>query len=159
VKVELDGHDEVRVGTAHDAVVLALSDPYELLELLRGMIRPISTPDCWVMAQVRAGPVRMTPAVGVHAHREDERRVTITGRPVDGHTPAHLDLTLVVHPVAMATSTVASRWDVSVDVPGPQLLASSVRPLMQAGSRSVMRQLADRLRRRFDPPPARQGRT
>lgn len=153
MKIELDGHDEVAVGTGAHAVADALSDPRELLDLLDGMIRPSSTPDRWVMAEVRAGPVRMTPAVGVRVLRDGDRQVTIVGRPVAGHTPAHLHLTLVIHGAQDDASTVASRWDVSVDVPGPQVVASTIHPLLVGSSRSVTRRLADRLRRRFDPPP------
>ena len=153
MKVELEGHDEVAVGTGAPAIVDALADPQELLELLDGMIRPSSTPGRWVMAEVEVGPVRLTPAVDVSVHRDDDRQVAIVGRPVPGHTAAHLDLTLAVRGLDDAHSTIASRWEVAVDVPGPQLLASSVRPLMVASSRSVTRRLAERLRARFDPPP------
>lgn len=154
MKIELDGHDEVAVGTGAHGVADALADPEELLDLLDGMIRPSSTPERWVMAEVEAGPVRLTPAVDVSASRDGDRRVAITGRPVPGHTPAHLDLTLVIHGGADDQHcTIASRWDVVVDVPGPQLLASSIRPLMQRSSRSVTRRLAERLQARFDPPP------
>ena len=118
------------------------------------MIRPSSTSDRWVMAEVEAGPVHLTPAVDVAVERDDDRKVTIAGRPVPGHTPAHLDLTLLVEPgTEDGHSIIRSRWDVTVDVPGPQFLASSIRPLMVASSRSVTRRLADRLRSRFDPPP------
>lgn len=156
MKVELDGHDEVRVGTPADHVADALADRDQLLDLLDGMIRPASTRDRWVVAEIHAGPVRLTPAVDVDVARPESRRVTIVGRPVPGHTPAHLDLVLVVHAHddGRRHSTVASRWDVAVDVPGPQLLVSSIRPLMVASSRSVTRQLADRLRDRFDLPPS-----
>lgn len=156
MKLELDGHDEVRVGTPADDVADALADPDQLLALLDGMIRPASTRERWVVAEIHAGPVRLTPAVDVDVARPESRRVTIAGRPVAGHTPAHLDLVLVVHAHddgRVAHSTVASRWDVAVDVPGPQLLVRTIRPLMVASSRSVMRQLADRLRDRFDLPP------
>ncbi len=153
MKIELDGHDEVAVGTGAHDVADALADPDELLELLRGMIRPSSTPERWIMAEVEAGPVRLTPAVDVGVERDHDRQVTIEGRPVPGHTPAHLDLTLVVEPGADdGHSTIRSRWDVTVDVPGPQFLASTIHPLMAASSRSVTRRLADRLRDRFDPP-------
>ena len=154
MKVELDGHDEVRVGTPAPHVADALADPDELLGLLDGMVRPASTRDRWVVAEIHAGPVRLTPAVDVDVARPEDRRISIVGRPVPGHTPAHLDLVLVVHAHdEHGLSTVASRWDVAVDVPGPQLLVSTIRPLMVASSRSVTRQLADRLRARFDPPP------
>ena len=154
MKIELEGHDEVAVGTGAHAVADALADPEELLHLLDGMIRPSSTPDRWVMAEVEAGPVRLTPAVDVSVARDDDHEVAITGRPVPGHTPAHLDLTLVVHGGADDQHCrITSRWDVVVDVPGPQLLASSIRPLMQRSSRSVTRRLAERLHARFDPPP------
>lgn len=153
MKIELEGHDEVEVGTGPHAVADALADPGQLLALLDGMIRPSSTPDRWVMAEVEAGPVRLTPAVDVSVQRDDDRRVAIVGRPVPGHTPAHLDLTLVIRGGEDGQpTTIASRWDVSVDVPGPQFVAGSVRPLMQASSRSVTRRLAERLRARFDPP-------
>lgn len=156
MRIELDGHDEVRVGTPPGEVAAALADPGELLDMLAGMIRPSSTVRRWVMAEVHAGPVAVTPAVDVVVTRGDDHRVTITGRPVPGHTPAHLDITLVVHPdpADEEGSVVASRWDVAVEVPGPQLLASSIRPLMAASSRSATRQLAERLRRRFARPRA-----
>ena len=154
MKIELEGHDEVAVGTGARAVVDALADPQELLDLLDGMIRPSSTPQRWVMAEVEAGPVHLTPAVDVSVQRDADRQVTIVGRPVPGHTPAHLDLTLRVRGGEDdAHSTIASRWEVAVDVPGPQFLTSSVRPLMVASSRSVTRRLAERLHARFDPPP------
>lgn len=155
MKLELDGHDEVAVGTHADDVADALAQPGELLGIVDGMLRPTSTPERWVVAEIHAGPVRITPAVDVDVERPEGRRVLIVGRPVDGHTPAHLDLTLVVHAHdTPRASTIASRWDVTVDVPGPQLLVATVRPLMVASSRSVTRQLADRLRRRFDHPPS-----
>ncbi len=153
MKIELEGHDEVAVGTGAHDVVDALADPEELLALLDGMLRPASTPQRWVMAKVDAGPVHLTPAVDVSVQRDDDHQVAILGRPVPGHTPAHLDLTLVVRGEGDTRSTIASRWEVAVDVPGPQFLASSVRPLMVASSRSVTRRLAERLRARFDPPP------
>ena len=154
MKIELEGHDEVAVGTGAHAVVDALADPQELLDLLEGMIRPASTPQRWVMAEVEAGPVHLTPAVDVSVQRDGDREVAIVGRPVPGHTPAFLDLTLRVRGGGDdAHSTIASRWEVAVDVAGPQFLASSVRPLMVASSRSVTRRLAERLHARFDPPP------
>jgi carbon monoxide dehydrogenase subunit G len=154
MKIELDGHDEVRVGTPPDEVVDALADPRELLDMLTGMIRPSSTEQRWVMAEVQAGPVAVTPAVDVDVRRDDDHRVSIVGRPVPGHTPAHLDITLVVRPDPRDDdgSVVASRWEVAVEMPGPQLLASSVRPLMATSSRSATRQLAERLHRRFARP-------
>lgn len=153
MRIELDGHDEVRVGTPRAEVVHALADPDQLLDLLDGMVRPSSTPHRWVMAEVEAGPVRLTPAVDVDVSRDDDHEVTIVGRPVDGHTPAHLDMTLVVVADGEAASTIRSRWEVAVDVRGPQLLASTIRPLMHGSSRRVTRQLAERLHGRFDPPP------
>ena len=158
MRIELDGHDEVRVGTGADAVVDALADPEEVLELLDGMVRPSSTPERWAMAQFRAGPVRVTPAVDVTVRRDGPHRVRIVGRPVEGHTPAELDLTLDVHDHGQDIAAVASAWTVAVEVPGPQALARTIRPLMVASSRSVTRQLADRLRRRFSPPPTPKGR-
>lgn len=154
MKVELEGHDEVAVGTDRDRVADALADPRELLDMLQGMIRPSSTPQRWVMAEVQAGPVAITPAVEVTVTRDEDHRVTIEGRPVPGHTPAHLDLTLDVRPDPQddTGSVVASRWDVAVDIPGPQVLASGIRPLMAASSRSATRQLATRLQRRFARP-------
>lgn len=161
MKIELEGHDEVAVGTGAHEVADTLADPEQLLDLLDGMLRPSSTAERWVMAEMQAGPVRLTPAVDVEVERgsepggerDDDRRVAIVGRPVPGHTPAHLDLTLVMHGDQDGHCTIRSRWDVSVDVPGPQFLASTIHPLMQASSRRVTRQLADRLRARFDPPP------
>lgn len=154
MKIDLEGHDEVRVGTDAHAVADALSDPDELLDLLDGMIRPSSTRDRWVMAELTAGPARVTPAVAVAVARDDDRRVRIIGRPVAGHTPAHLDLDLAVRPDGDGAASITSRWEVAVEVPGPQLLVSTVRPLMVTSSRRVTRQLADRLRQRFDRPPS-----
>lgn len=153
MRVDLQGHDEVRVGTAAEAVTDALAEADELLELLDGMVRPSSTPERWVMAELRAGPVRVTPAVAVTVQRTGPQQVHVLGRPVEGHTPAELDLTLDVHDLGPDLAAVTSDWRVAVEVPGPQLLASSIRPLMVASSRSVTRQLADRLHRRFSPPP------
>lgn len=157
MKIELEGHDEVAVGTGADEVADTLADPAQLLDLLDGMIRPSSTPQRWVMAEMHAGPAQLTPAVDVTvtpgSEPDGDREVAIVGRPVPGHTPAHLDLTLVMHDGGEGHCTIRSRWDVAVDVPGPQLLASTIHPLMQASSRRVTRQLAERLRARFDPPP------
>lgn len=153
MRIELEGHDEVPVGTGPHAVADALADPDELLHLLDGMLRPSSTRERWVLSEITAGPMRMNPAVAVRVLRAGDRQVVLVGRPVAGHTPAHLDLTLVVHPADHDdASTVASRWDVSVDVPGPQLLAATIQPLLAGSSRSVTRRLADRLRGRFGPP-------
>lgn len=155
MRLSLDGRDEVRVATSPDQVADALADPRELRDMLEGMIRPSSTQDRWVMAEVRAGPVSLTPAVDVVVERQGEAEVAITGRPVAGHTPAHLDITLVAHPVEGAGpgSLVVSGWRMTIDVSGPQVLASSIRPLVVAGSRSTTRRLAERLQRRFGRPP------
>lgn len=154
MRIDLDGRDEVRVGTPPDAVADALADPDELLDLLQGMIRPTSTPERWVMAEVRAGPVSLTPAVEVTVDRPGATEVAITGAPVPGHTPAHLAITLVVHPdpADEQTSVVVSGWQVTVEVSGPQVLASTIRPLMTASSRSTTRRLAERLQARFGQP-------
>lgn len=152
----MDGRDEVRVATPPERVADALADPDELLALLEGLLRPASSPDRWIMAEVRAGPVSLTPAVDVVVERPGRAEVAILGHPVDGHTPAHLDITLVAHPDEGGGqgSRVVSGWSLTIDVSGPQVLASSVRPLVAAGSRSTSRRLAERLQRRFGAPPA-----
>lgn len=155
MRISVDGRDEVRVATPPDQVADALADPRELRDVLEGMIRPSSTQDRWVMAEVRAGPVSLTPAVDVVVERPGPAEVAITGRPVDGHTPAHLDVTLVAHPIDGdgPGSLVVSGWSITIDVSGPQVLASTIRPLVVAGSRSTTRRLAERLQGRFGRPP------
>lgn len=155
MKIAVDGRDEVRVATPPDQVADALADPRELLRILDGMLRPASTPERWVMAEVRAGPVSLTPAVDVVVERPGPAEVAITGRPVAGHTPANLDITMVAHPddEHEAGSLVVSGWRIVIEVSGPQVLASTVRPLVVAGSRSTTRRLAERLQRRFGRPP------
>lgn len=153
MRIELDGRDDVGVGTGADRVADALADPGQVLELLDGMLRPSSTADRWVMAEFRAGPITATPAVDVAITREDLHRIRILGRPVPGHTPAELDLTLDVRGHGPDHSDVVSAWRVAVDLPGPQVLATTIRPVMAASSRSVTRQVADRLHRRFARPP------
>lgn len=154
MRISLDGRDEVRVTTPPEQVADVLADPREVADLLEGMVRPSSTLDRWVMAEVRAGPFTMTPAVDVVVARPGQTEVAITGRPVAGHTPAHLDITLVAHPVDDGPgSLVVSGWSITIDVSGPQVLASSIRPLVVAASRSTTRRLAERLQRRFGRPP------
>lgn len=154
MRIDLDGRDEVRVGTPPDTVADALANPHELLELLQGMIRPASTAERWVMAEVRAGPLSLTPAVDVTVERPGAVEVAIVGTPVAGHTPAHLAITLVVHPTAPDElhSLIVSGWQVTVDVSGPQVLASTIRPMMTTSSRSTTRRLAERLQARFGQP-------
>lgn len=154
MRIDLDGRDEVRVGTPPDTVADALANPQELLELLQGMLRPSSTAERWVMARVRAGPVSLTPAVDVTVERPGAVEVAITGTPVSGHTPAHLAITLVVHPAAPDElhSLIVSGWQITVEVAGPQVLASTICPLMTASSRTTTRRLAERLQARFGQP-------
>lgn len=154
MRIDLDGRDEVRVATPPGEVADALADADELLELLHDMIRPGSTSQRWVMAEVRAGPVSLTPAVDVTVDRPGPAEVAITGQPVPGHTPAHLDIALEVHPDPAddQASLIVSGWRVAVEVAGPQVLASTIRPLMSASSRSTTRRLAERLQRRFGHP-------
>lgn len=154
MRIDLDGRDEVRVATPPEEVADALADPEELLDLLDGMLRPASTPERWVMAEVRAGPVSLTPAVDVSVDRPGAAEVAISGHPVTGHSPTHLDITLVVHPdpADEAASLIVSGWQVTVEVAGPQVLASTIRPLVAASSRSTTRRLAERLQRRFGRP-------
>lgn len=153
MRIELDGGDDVRVGTGADRVADALADPDQVLALLDGMLRPSSTSHRWVMAEFRAGPVTATPAVDVAITREDLHRIRILGQPVPGHTPAEIDLVLDVHGHGQDHSAVVSTWRIAVDLPGPQVLATTIRPLIVASSRSVTRQVADRLHRRFARPP------
>lgn len=155
MRITLDGSDEVRVATPPDQVADALADPRELRDMLDGMIRPASTTDRWIMAEARVGPVSLTPAVDVDVERRGPAEVAILGRPVAGHTAAHLDLTLVVHPDGDSDlgSLIVSGWRLTIDVSGPQVLASSIRPLVVAGSRSTTRRIAERLQRRFGRPP------
>lgn len=153
MRIALDGRDEVRVATPPDRVADALADPRELLDILDGMLRPASTPDRWIMAEVRAGPVSLTPAVDVTVERRGQAEVAILGRPVAGHTSATLDITLVAHPDdSEQGSLIVSGWHLVIEVSGPQVLASSIRPLVVAGSRSTTRRLAERLQRRFGGP-------
>lgn len=153
MRIALDGRDEVRVATPPDEVADALADPRELRDMLDGMIRPTSTLDRWVMAEVGAGPVSLTPAVDVVVERRGPAEVAILGRPVAGHTAAHLDITLVAHPDdSDQGSLIVSGWRLAIDVSGPQVLAPSIRPLVVAGSRSATRRLAERLQRRFGRP-------
>lgn len=151
MRIEVSGDDHVQVGTDADEVAATLADPDELLAILDGLLRPSSTPRRWVMAEMAVANARLTPAVDVDVERPEDRRVTVEGRPVEGHTPARLDVDMTARPDGDAC-TIATRWRVSVDVPGPQLLATTIWPLVSASARRGVRRIGDRLRDRFDRP-------
>lgn len=149
MRIDLAGSNEVVTQTTLVDVVAALTDPAELLEILDGLLHPSSTNDRWIVSELHAGPLRLRPAVTVAIAR-DGNQVHLTGQPVAGYTPTHLAVTLQARDRDTGT-TVASSWRIEIDLPGPQLIASSIRPLLDASARSGSRRIADRVRQHFTP--------
>lgn len=149
MRIDLAGSNEVVAQATIADVVTALADPAELLAILDGLLHPSSTNDRWIVSELHAGPLRLRPAVTVVATR-DGHDVHLSGQPVAGYTPTHMAVTLQARD-GDAGTTVASSWRVGIDLPGPQLIASSIRPLLDASTRSTSRRIADRVRQHFAP--------
>lgn len=149
MRVDLSGSNEVVAQATLAEVVATLADPAELLAILEGLLHPSSTNERWIVSELHAGPLRLRPAVTVVVAR-DGNDVHVAGQPVAGYTPTHLAVTLQARGQDAAT-TVASSWRIGIDLPGPQLIASSIRPLLDASTRSTSRRIADRVRQHFTP--------
>lgn len=151
MRIEVDGERAVDVGADADRVREVLSDPDGLFALFGDLLHRTSTPRRWVLAELRAGPVVVSPAVDVDVARDDHV-VAVRGTPVDGHTPSELGIDLEVLDGRRDGSRVTARWQVAVDVPGPQVLASTVQPAVRAGARRTVERVAVRMQDRFGDP-------
>ncbi len=147
MRIEHTGGQRVDVAAPAGHVLAVLCDHAEVHDLVRGLVDATSTPTRWVMGRVDLGIVHLRPAVDVTLAPAGES-VEIVGEPAPGHTPAWLAVTLQVRPEG-AHSRISSRWRVALDLPGPQLLAVTARPLLEHGARRVEAQLATRLADRF----------
>lgn len=149
MRLDYDGVEEVAVATSPADALAVLEDRDEVHGLVRDMLHPSATPERWVLADLHLGPVAINPAVDVTVSRAGDT-VEIAGNPVPGRTPSWLTVRLTVT-AADGGSTVRSDWEVTVDVPGPQLLAGSIRPLAGASVRRTAHQLTNRLAGRLAP--------
>lgn len=151
MRIEVDGERAVDVGADPDRVHESLADRDGLFSLVSDLLHRTSTARRWVLAELRAGPVVISPAVDVELARVDDV-VAVRGTPVDGHTPSELGIDLEVVDGRTDGSRITARWQVAVDVPGPQVLASTVRPAVRAGARRTVERVAARMRERFGDP-------
>jgi hypothetical protein len=149
VRLAYDGVEEVAVAASPDDALAVLQDRDEVYGLVRDMLHASATAERWVLADLHLGPMVINPAVDVTVSRADDT-VEVAGNPVPGRTPSWLTVRLTVV-AADRGSTVRSAWEVEVDVPGPQLLAGSIRPLAAASVRRTAHQLTNRLAGRMAP--------
>jgi len=147
VRLAFDGADEVAVATPAADALAVLEDRDEVHGLVRDLLHASATPERWVLADLHLGPVVINPALDVTVSRTGDT-VEVAGNPVPGRTPSWLTVRLAVAPDG-AGSTIRSTWQVEVDVPGPQLLAGSIRPLANASVRRTAHQLIERLAERL----------
>lgn len=150
MKLQADGVEVVRLAPEPRAIRSVLADAEQLLAILGDLVHPASTPARWVLADVRLGPVTLTPAVDVLVAEEDDR-VVVRGRPVDGHTRSWLDIDVRVGEADGATALQAA-WNVGVEMRGPQVMATTLHSLVVASARRSARRVCDRLRHRFGAP-------
>lgn len=151
MRIEADGERAVDVGDEPGQVREALSDRDGLFSLFGDLLHRTSTPRRWVLAELRAGPVVVSPAVDVDV-AVDGDVVALRGTPVDGHTPSRLGIDIEVVERGTDGSRVTARWRLAVDVPGPQVLASTVQPAVRAGARRAVERVTGRMRDRFGEP-------
>jgi hypothetical protein len=143
VRLTFDGVEEVAVAASVSDALAVLENRDEVYGLVRDLLHPSATAERWVLADLHLGPVVINPAVDVSVTRTRDT-VEVAGNPVPGRTPSWLTVRLAA--VADGNgATVRSNWEVQVDVPGPQLLAGSIRPLASASVRRTAHQLTDRL--------------
>lgn len=151
MRIDVDGERAVDVGAEPGRVREALSDRDGLFSLFGDLFHRTSTPQRWVLADLRAGPVVVSPAVEVDVAADGDV-VAVRGAPVDGHTPSRLGIDIEVVEGPSDGSRITARWQVAVDVPGPQVLASTVRPAVRAGARRAVERVTGRMRDCFGDP-------
>ena len=147
MKLVFDGDDRVRVAAPAPHVREVLAEPVELLAMFGDLLDPSSRPHRWVGPELQAGPRSLVAAVDVQVATPAVERVVVRGRPVPGYTPATLDIDLVVDGDEHAR--LAWAWRFRIDVPGPQVLARTLRPVVTRSSRRTTREIRERLRDRF----------
>lgn len=148
MRLVLDGDDRVRVATPAPEVRHVLAEPVELLAMFGDLLDPSSRPHRWVGPELHAGRRTLVAALDIEVATPADERVAVRGRPVPGYTPATLDIDVVVTGDG-DRARVASTWQFGIDVPGPQVLARTLRPVVTHGSRRTTREIRDRLRGRF----------
>lgn len=147
MKLVFDGDDRVRLATAAAEVCATLAEPVELLAMFGDLLDPSSRPHRWVGPELHAGRRRLVAALDVQVTTPAEDRVVVQGRPVAGYTPATLDIDVVV--AGDDPADLGSTWRFGIEVPGPQVLAGTLRPVVAHSSRRTTREIRERLRRRF----------
>ena len=148
MKLVFDGDDRVRVATPAPEVHDVLADPGELLAMFGDLLDPSSRPHRWVGPELHAGQRLLVAAVDVEVATPADDRVVVRGRPTPGYAPATLDIDLVVAGDE-GRARLAWTWQFGIDVPGPQMLARTLRPVVTRSSRRTTREIRDRLRHRF----------
>ena len=151
MRLVFDGDDRVRVATSAPEVRDVLAEPAELLAMFGDLLDPSSRPHRWVGPELHAGPRVLVAAVDVQVATPADDRVVVRGRPVPGYTPATLEIDLVVAGDE-DRARLAWTWQFGIDVPGPQMLARTLRPVVARSSRRTTREIRERLRHRFGTP-------
>ena len=141
---------EVTVALADGAedVLAVLADGDEVATFVAPLLDDASTTTRWVVEPTRVGPVTVRPVADVAVARDDDT-VAVRGRPVPGATPTWLTVDMAVRSLAEDRCEVHTRWEVRVDLPGPQFVAALARPLLRSEARKATDDLRTRLIARF----------
>lgn len=149
MRLQFDDDDQVRVATPADEVHAVLTEPVELLAMFGDLLDPSSRPHRWVGPELHAGRHRIATALDIAVEAPADDRVQVRGRPVEGYVPANLDIDLDVRPEGPDRTLLTSQWRFRLEVPGPQVLARTLHPVVARSSRRTTREIRERLVRRF----------
>lgn len=149
MRLQFEDDDQVRVATPADEVHAVLSEPVELLALFGDLLDPSSRPHRWVGPELHAGRHSIATALDIAVEAPTDEQVRVRGHPVEGHVPAHLDIDLDLRPGGPDGALLVSRWRFRLEVPGPQVLARTLHPVVARSSRRTTREIRERLVRRF----------